>query len=402
MLRFWTGLILLLFFCSLIPAEAMASTEPQIMGEAALLMDLQNGQVLYSKNADRHMYPASTTKILTAIIALEKGHLNDIVTVPREATTVGGSAIGLQAGERLTLHDLLYAMLLASANDAAVTIADHIAGSVPAFAALMNEKARQIGARESHFVNPDGMPDPNHYTTARDLALIARYAMQNDTFRQIVGSRYEKISRPDANKEKGQPQEFLWNHNKMLSSYAGTIGVKTGYTVAAGQCLVAAARRNGRELLAVVLDSQGTFIYRDAETLLDYGFNHFQAQKLIERGQKVATFPVLYGAGPVAAVTAAGFSYDFGANGKETVEKKIIPEKNIRAPLEPGQKIGQLVFLLQGRELGRVDLVAASAVSRNPVARWPVWLAAVALLLFVLRVRVFMRRRARVRSPRYE
>jgi len=159
MLRFWTGLILLLFFCSLIPAEAMASTEPQIMGEAALLMDLQNGQVLYSKNADRHMYPASTTKILTAIIALEKGHLNDIVTVPREATTVGGSAIGLQAGERLTLHDLLYAMLLASANDAAVTIADHIAGSVPAFAALMNEKARQIGARESHFVNPDGMPD---------------------------------------------------------------------------------------------------------------------------------------------------------------------------------------------------------------------------------------------------
>lgn len=407
MRSYWTSILLALglIFAYVPAASAQAASGPQITGKSAILIDAQNGQVLYAKNADAHMFPASTTKILTAIIALERGGLSDQVTVPREATTAGGSAIGLQEGEKLTLKDLLYAMLLASANDAAVTVADHIAGSVPAFAALMNEKARQIGARESHFVNPDGMPDPRHFTTARDLAIITRYAMQNAEFRKIVDTRYKNISRPDADRSKGPPQEYLWNHNKLLHLYDGTIGVKPGYTVEAGQCLAAAAQRHGRELIAVVLDSQGAAIYSDTEALFNYGFSSYQVKKLAGQGQLVTSLSVLYGDGAVPAVTAAPFYYDFPSGSYGRVQQKVIAEHNLRAPLTAGQKVGQLLFLEQGRELGRVDLLAGQAINRKLVTRWPVWAAGAVIVLIVLRLllrlRVMGRRRSRVRLPRY-
>ncbi|WP_161486047.1 D-alanyl-D-alanine carboxypeptidase family protein [Desulfotomaculum copahuensis] len=388
-------------FVPAVPVQA--SSGPQITGKSAIMIDAQNGQVLYAKNPDAHMFPASTTKILTAVIALERGKLSDQVTVPREAVTAGGSAIGLQEGERLTLKDLLYAMLLSSANDAAVTIADHIAGSVPGFAALMNEKARQIGARESHFVNPDGMPDPQHFTTARDLAVITRYAMQNAEFRKIVDTSHRNISRADADRSKGPPQEYLWNHNKLLHLYDGTIGVKPGYTVEAGQCLAAAAQRNGRELITVVLDSQGAAIYSDTEALFNYGFSSFQLKQLAGRGQRITSLSVPYGAGPAPVLTAAPFYYDFPAGGQEQgqVEQKVVMEQNMQAPLAAGQKVGQLIFLAHGRELGRVDLVTGQAVNRRVETRWPVWAAGTAIVLLVLRLRVLGRRRSRVRLPRY-
>ncbi|RKO67470.1 D-alanyl-D-alanine carboxypeptidase family protein [Desulfofundulus salinus] len=400
MRRLWTTLFccLLLLFSQ----AAQAALQPQTLGEAALLMDARNGQVLYQKNASSPMYPASTTKILTAIIALEHSRLDEVVTVSREATRVEGSAIGLQEGERLTMEDLLYALLLASANDAAVAIAEHVAGSVPAFTALMNEKARSIGARASSFQNPSGLPDPQHYTTAHDLALIARYAMQNPTFRTIVSTRLKQIRRPDADRSKGPPQEHLWNHNRLLSRYEGAIGVKTGYTVEAGQCLVAAARRDDRELIAVILNSQGAAIYSDARTLLDYGFSAFKPVQLVEKGEKISSFSVPGGAEEVEAITGNSFYFNFPAGEKPSFEQKIVVYQDLRAPLATGQKVGELVFTRAGgKELGRVDLVSARAVGTSVTRRWSTWFLGAVVFLVALRLKAMMVRRRRWRRLRY-
>ncbi|AEG14722.1 D-alanyl-D-alanine carboxypeptidase [Desulfofundulus sp. TPOSR] len=402
MRRLWTT-----FFCCLLllfSQAAQAASLPQTLGEAALLMDARNGQVLYQKNASSPMYPASTTKILTAIIALEHSRLDEVVTVSREAARVEGSAIGLQEGERLTMEDLLYALLLASANDAAIAIAEHVAGSVPAFAALMNEKARSIGARASSFQNPSGLPDPRHYTTAHDLALIARYAMQNPTFRTIVSTRLKQIRRPDADRSKGPPQEHLWNHNRLLSRYEGAIGVKTGYTVEAGQCLVAAAQRDNRELIAVILNSQGAAVYSDARVLLDYGFSAFKPVRLVEKGEKVSSFSVPGGAEEVEAITGNSFYINFPAGEKPSFERKIVMRQDLRAPLSTGQKVGELVFTQAGgKELGRVELLSARAVEISATRRWFAWLLGAIVFVVALRLRTIMvrRRRRRLRYPPY-
>jgi len=404
MRRWW-----LIFFCCLmllLAEEARAASPalpptPQVTGKAAVLMDARNGQILYEKNADQPMYPASTTKILTAIIALERSRLDEVVTVSRKATLVEGSAIGLQEGERVTMEDLLYALLLASANDAAVAIAEHVAGSVPAFATLMNEKARSIGAKESNFRNPNGLPDPQHYTTAHDLALIARYAMQNPTFRTIVSTRLKQIHRPDADRSKGPPQEHLWNHNRLLSSYEGAIGIKTGYTVEAGQCLIAAARRGNRELIAVIMKSQGAAVYSDARSLLDYGFSAFTPVKMVDRGEKISSYSVTGGAEKVEVVAGNSLFVNLPAGREPSVERQVVMHRDLKAPITRGQELGELVITGEGKELGRVELVAANDVKVSAIRRWPVWLLGALVLVVSLRLRKIMVRRRLRRQPRY-
>ena len=297
--------ILLLFM--LITAEradaAPSPSPPSIVGLAGVLMDVETGRVLYEKNAHQKLEPASTTKIMTAVLALERGNLSDTVTIGKEPTLVDGSRIYLEEGERLTLEQLLYGMMLNSGNDAAVAIAEHIAGSVPDFAKLMNEKAKSLGAENTNFVNPSGLPDKNHYTTAYDLALIARYALLNHPeFRKIVATKTFYI--PWQGKEWNRT---LINHNKLLWNFEGADGVKTGYTRSAGQTIVASATRNGWQLLAVVLKSQGRNIYADAKALLEYGFNNFEKKDLIKKGEVVEKLPVRFGT-PVDLVTSADFS----------------------------------------------------------------------------------------------
>ncbi|MGB9802564.1 D-alanyl-D-alanine carboxypeptidase family protein [Desulfofundulus sp.] len=404
MQRFWTTICCCVLLLCFYPGVALAASQPQTLAKAALLMDARNGQVLYQKSATLPMYPASTTKILTAIIALEHSRLDDVVTVPREATLVEGSSIGLQEGERLTMEDLLYALLLSSANDAAVAIADHVAGSVPAFAALMNQKARSIGARASNFQNPSGLPDPRHYTTAYDMALITRYAMQNPTFRAIVSTRFKQIHRPDADRSKGPPQEHLWNHNRLLSRYEGAIGVKTGYTVEAGQCLVAAAQRDGRELIAVVLNSQGSAVYSDVQALLDYGFSAFQTAELVKSGEVVASFSLPGGAGEVKAVAGNSFYFDFPVGGRLSFEREVVMYRNLRVPITAGQKVGELILTRPGgEELGRVELVSAGSVGAGVTRRWSTWILGMFVFLVSLRLRALMvrRRRWQRRYPPY-
>lgn len=253
-------------------------------GEAVLIMDRETGEILYSDHEKKKMYPASTTKILTALILLEEGNPDDLVTVGNEAgiRTSGESSAGLQPGDVLTVRDLVAAMMLPSGNDAARAAAVYVARkdtgekldpeeSVAYFAKLMNKRAKAIGAKKSHFVNPHGLHDPDHYTTAYDMALIAKKAMANAEFQSIVG---EKVHQSE---DQGQGGFIYENRNKLLNDkdewyFQGANGVKTGYTEKAGYCLVGSAIRDQKELITVVLHSTEQGVWSDTVRLLNYGF----------------------------------------------------------------------------------------------------------------------------------
>ncbi|MDR7420613.1 MAG: D-alanyl-D-alanine carboxypeptidase family protein, partial [Armatimonadota bacterium] len=255
----------------LIAAPVVASTwvEPQLGAGASLLMDTRTGRILYARQSHRRMAPASTTKIATALVVIERLSPDAVVTVGRTAATVRrGAWIGLRAGERWTVSDLLHAMMLRSANDAAVALAEAVAGSVPRFAALMNARARRAGARSTQFVNPHGWDDPHHYTTAYDLALIARDALRHPRFAALVRARTWVWEGP------GRPRDALPNRNAFLERYPGADGVKTGQTAAAGHTFVGSATRDGWQLLTVLLRRDD--VYGAAATLLDYGFAAFR------------------------------------------------------------------------------------------------------------------------------
>lgn len=247
-----------------------ASVLPQVNAEAAVVMRASDKRVVYAKNSDSIMYPASTTKIMTLITALEQGDPDRVIVVSPKAAGCEGSSLDLRAGDRLTLREALYGLMLVSGNDAAEAVAENVAGSVPAFVKMMNDKAEKIGTISTHFSNPHGLPDPvNHFTTAYDLALMTIYGMQNPVFASIVSTRdYDVhfLSRGGITHTR--------NTNKLLSTYAGANGVKTGFTNAAGECLVAAAKRNDVQLIAVVLNSEQR--WEDATRLLNYGFQQLE------------------------------------------------------------------------------------------------------------------------------
>jgi len=237
----------------------------KVSSAAALVMD-EIGSVLWQRHGRRRMAPASTTKIMTAVLALELGKLDDLVVVSRRAAARRGSRLGLREHERYRLEDLLVGMLMRSGNDAAIAIAEHIAGTVEGFVRLMNEKAAGLGAKDTHFVTPHGLDRPGHYTTAEDMALMARHAMANPVFAEVVGSK-ERVVGPEGRHGR---EKRLRNTNKLLWRYAWTDGVKTGTTPRAGRCLVASATRDGRRLIAVVFHSANR--WQDAVRLLNYGF----------------------------------------------------------------------------------------------------------------------------------
>jgi D-alanyl-D-alanine carboxypeptidase (penicillin-binding protein 5/6) len=236
-----------------------------LVASAAVVMDLVSGQTIFAKNPDSPMYPASTTKVMTAILVIESGRLDETVTVGAADVRVSGTRIGLAPGERVTLRDLTYGLLLSSGNDAAQAIARNVAGSQERFVTWMNVKAIRLGCNNTHFVNPHGLPDPEHYTTARDLGRIMRYAMTLPEFRRITATRlYTSRS--------SWAMRNFYNKNKLLARYPGTTGGKPGYTHVAQQTLVASARRADHELVVVCLHSQGRALWTDAMRLFDLGF----------------------------------------------------------------------------------------------------------------------------------
>jgi serine-type D-Ala-D-Ala carboxypeptidase (penicillin-binding protein 5/6) len=273
-------LLMAFILCSF--SHPAISAELKIVAKAAVLMEMRTGNILWAKNRDLPRPPASTAKILTASVTLDRMTLKEIVTVPiTTSTTNKSSAVSLQGAERLSVQDLLYALLLQSSNDAALALASNVGGSTPKFVQLMNQKARSVGALRSQFHNPTGLPQRGQVTTASDLALITKTALANAEFSRIVATK----SYPwKSLKWEG----VLENSNELLKSYDGAIGVKTGNTREAGYCLVAAARRGDKTLIAVILGSQEKHVWQDAKHLLDYGFKNFNP---VASGGKFPTTP---------------------------------------------------------------------------------------------------------------
>jgi D-alanyl-D-alanine carboxypeptidase (penicillin-binding protein 5/6) len=265
----------------LLPVAPLWSFSPDqdLTARAAILVDSSTGNILYQKDPDLRLPPASTTKIVTAILALESGRsLKEVLTVSKAATRVPASKLYLRPGQTLTIDDLLYGLLLSSANDASMVLAEGIGGSVEHFAELMTKKANEIGAINSHFTNPHGLTAPDHYSTARDLALLFRYAMKNATFREIVQTKISSVSSNTLVRKKAVVRRIsVRNHNRLLWNFDGAIGGKTGYTLAAQKCFVGAVERNGVTIIVSILGSRDQ--WGDTRKLLEYGFDNYQTLK---------------------------------------------------------------------------------------------------------------------------
>lgn len=329
-----------IFPCRILAVETSAAS--------AILMDADSGRVLYERNADRKMLIASITKILTALVAIEEGDLHDSVKVSREAAYTEGSAMYLTEGETLTLETLLYGVLLCSGNDAAVAVAQHVGGSVKGFVALMNEKARELGMEHSSFANPNGLDDEQHYSTARDMAKLARAALENETLMRIASTRSVTIG-----------GRTMTNHNKLLHYVDGCLGLKTGYTKAAGRTLVSCAEKNGQRLIAVTLQDGND--WADHQALYEYGFSAYPARTCAVRGQALTQASVSGGVSPtVPLIAGAGFCYP--AAETERLTTRICLDEPLRAPVSAGKTVGAAVFCLNGTEIGRVPLVAGRTV----------------------------------------
>ncbi|CAI6057433.1 D-alanyl-D-alanine carboxypeptidase family protein [Cohnella sp. JJ-181] len=322
------------------PAVLSVPGEPSTHAKAAALIDVASGRLLYSFQGDEPMLIASTTKIMTAIIAIEQSDLDDMVTVSSSAAGKEGSSIYLKAGEKMKLKDMLYGLMLRSGNDAATAIAEHVGGSLDGFVYLMNAKAEEIGMTHSHFANPSGLDQKGHYASANDMARLAAYALHNPTFREIVGTKVKTAPNP------GEEWDYRWvNKNKMLNLYEGADGVKTGYTKQALRTLVSSATRNGRQLAAVTLNDGDD--WNDHAKLLDYGFNAYPVETVAARGDVVKGYPF---------VTAAAFRYPFRKGERDKLEIKMTLYGPETIDYRLGYR-GRLSFWLDGKRIGAVELL---------------------------------------------
>jgi serine-type D-Ala-D-Ala carboxypeptidase (penicillin-binding protein 5/6) len=269
--------VLLILFT--VPSAWSFSPEEELTARAAILVDAASGKVMYQREPDLRLPPASTTKVVTAILTLESGRkLNEMLTVSKAATRVPASKLYLRPGQQLTIEDLLYGIMLSSANDASMVLAEGLGGSVEHFAEVMTKKAREIGATNSHFTNPHGLTAPDHYSTARDLVTIFQYAMKNPIFRTIVQTKISSVRSSTVVRKKVVPRRIsVRNHNRLLWNFDGAIGGKTGYTQAAQKCFVGAVKRNGATLLIAILGSRN--LWGDTRQLLEYGFDNYESLK---------------------------------------------------------------------------------------------------------------------------
>ena len=337
------------------PVEAVG-----IHAASAILMDAESGRVLYARDAHHPRLIASTTKLLTALVAAEQAaDLDETVTVKGEWLGSEGSSIYLRAGEEITLRGLLYGLLLQSGNDAAMAVACHIAGSEADFVALMNQKAEELGMKNSSFANPSGLNDDDHYSTAYDLALLARACLNNRTVAEICATQAVTVG----------TRTFI-NHNKLLSRYEGCVGMKTGYTEKAGRTLVSAATRDGQTLICVTLNDGDD--WNDHMKLLDYGFATFPRQVLCRAGEVygwVAAEGSLIPA--VAAETQGELGYPLTEAEKPVMEVELL--QSAPAPLAPGVQLGELRWRLDGEVVARMPLVSRSGAGldvREPLSFW--------------------------------
>ena len=349
--------------------------------EAALLMDLNSGRLLYGKNITERLYPASTTKMMTGIIALESGRMDEVATATYEALqsiTLEDSHMGILVGEELTMTDLVNGMLVYSANDAANVIAIQLAGSMQAFVDLMNTKASEIGMTDTHFVNPCGVHDENHYTTANDLATLAKYCMQNEQFREIVKKptyHIDPTNKYALNRDLPATNLFLSTSRSSYYMYKPCTGIKTGTTEAAGHCLVASAEYNGLNLLTVVMKCDDedmktkAYSYNVSRNLFDYGFNNYETGVLASVGNIVADSKVNEAKKDKrltltvdADVTAL---VPIGSDITGEVQPVINRPSELTAPIHKGDVIGTISYIYKDAEIGKANLIAANDVEQD-------------------------------------
>ncbi len=328
-----------------------------ISAQKAILLDAQTGRVLYEKDADSRSLIASTTKIMTALIVCEHCNVLDRVQIPKEAVGIEGSSMYLKEGEVLSIQELLYGLMLRSGNDAAVALAIYCGGTVEGFAAMMNDKGRQLGLTGTHFENPHGLDSPNHYSTARDLALLTAYAMKNPVFSQTVSSKSVRVG-----------NRTMQNHNKLLWRVEGADGVKTGYTKAAGRILVSSATRDGRRLICVTINDGND--WADHSTLLEKGFSGYSLQQLIRSGECLGYATVFSGKEEkVSLVSAEDFSFPLA---KEEQAQIVLSGPGFAyAPVVKGKTAGFAYICVGDAAVGKVKLVYGETVERTAQAKKP-------------------------------
>lgn len=326
--------------------------KPSLAAACAILVDAQTGRILYEKNPNDKRAIASITKLMTALVAVRSTpDLTQEVAIKREYTLAEGSSMYLQAGETLTLETLLYGLLLVSGNDAALAIADFCAGDVETFVGWMNDWAKELGMKNTHFANPNGLPNDDHYSTAADMAKLARVVMEDEGLAKIVATKSITIG-----------TRSMTNHNKLLWQYEGCVGMKTGYTDKAGRTLVSCAERDGQRLIVVTLNDPDD--WRDHTALFDYGFAQYPSQMLALSGRAVRSLAVTDSLVRLVSVATTDDVY-YPLLSEEKVTSKITLPESVSAPVRKGDIAGEMTFFLNGKEIGKTYLEYSVSIPNN-------------------------------------
>ena len=354
--RLLLAFLIFAFLFSMFTVFVSSDTDLHLSARSAALYEPETKNFIYKKNFDHRLPMASTTKIMTALLALEMLDGDRIIKVDDRAIGVDGSSIYLEKGEELTAEDLIYALMLASANDAAEAIAYEISGDIDSFSTLMNERAYEIGARDTNFKNPHGLDAGGHYTTAHDLSIISAEALSNPKFREI-SSTYKKTF------ESNIKTRTVVNHNKLLKMYDGCIGVKTGYTQLSGRSLVGAAEKDGLTLISVTIDAPND--WSDHKTLLNYGFDSLKCVSLIKEGDFKREIPVLNGITSTLTVTNDRDVKIICDKNAPYPKEEIKMHRYFTAPVKKGDKIGKIIYTINGKAVGETDIVACDDITKK-------------------------------------
>lgn len=408
-------------FLFVFTGSTFAAKEPALTCSAAVLIEFDTGKVLYDKNMNEPMYPASTTKIMTALLALENLDLKKQITVPDTFGPAEGSAMYLLPGETFTVEELLQGLMIKSANDAAVLLALEISGDIPSFAELMNKRATEIGCTGTHFTNPNGLHDPKHTTTAHDLALMAREAMKHKLFRELIKTDFIQIHATEQTPEiryYRNTNRFLWSSQKIDYNgaqipikYDVVDGVKTGFTDEAKNCLVSTGEKNGIRVIAVSLKNETFEVYKNSRTLLDYGFENFQKKSLVSANEVVGSqeFPKTVEK-KLDFYVKDNFVLVENINSNSSYVFEALPKEGLQAPVQKDELIGEYLIKKDGTLIQSLPLYASNSLesiySMNNILRlaeeYKVYLIAgfigfviMFVLLKILMQKLFSRRRKR-------